>query len=176
MKTKLLIIMLLIVNVMQSCSEKQNSAKNYYNQWIKGKGYSINAVFVSDGSLYLQIRNSSNSTLPITPISAVGWFKKAGKQTSDFTFGNFGYIDEGTTIKSITLAVTMSDGQTYEIKSDAQHPEMKIRPEEEVSFQHNFWQRDKINRNYPAKKLLITIGRDGSSQQEAFLIYMKKEK
>lgn len=174
MKTKFLIIMLLIVNIMLSCSEKQNSAKNYYDQWIKGERYSIKAVFGSDGSLYLHIRNSFNSTLPITPISAVGWFKKAGKRSSDFTFGSFGYIDDGITITNITLVVKMSDGQTYEMNSNAQHPEMKIRPGEEVSFPHNFWQRDKINGNYPAKKLLITIGREGSPQQEAFLIFMKE--
>lgn len=56
MKTKLLINVLVIVSVMLSCSEKQKSSKNYYDQWIEGKRYSIKAVFATVSFFTIQIK------------------------------------------------------------------------------------------------------------------------
>jgi hypothetical protein len=173
MKTKHLFVVSLMTLCLWSCTDYSSFKTGTYDEWIKGKGLSVNVMFVSGAGLAISIRNNSNLTLPITPITTVGWFyKKWGSKPCDFTFGDFPM----STMIRLTLVVTMSNGQTYEIMADEKNPDLKIRPGEEVSLPPlNFWKEDRItDENTPAKKLLVYIGPEGSKNQESFLIKIAK--
>lgn len=132
-------------------------------EWVKGKSLSINATFVSAGSmgprLLLSVGNDSTSPLSILPIRATGWFDRAGKLDSEPEPG----------LLSATYAVTSAAGETRKLQIDSNASSLVLNPGESVHVGSTVhWNETKVRFDSLNRARLVPAA--GGANEEIFTI------